>query len=67
MTMNFEEQIAELHRGTSEVLTAADLVKKLRRGTPLHVKACFDPTSPDLHLGNTVMLNKMRQFQQFWH
>jgi len=65
--MNFEEQIAELHRGTSEVLTAADLVKKLRRGTPLHVKAGFDPTAPDLHLGHTVLLNKMRQFQQFGH
>ena len=67
MTMNFEQQIAELHRGTSEVLTAADLVKKLRRGTPLHVKAGFDPTAPDLHLGHTVLLNKMRQFQQFGH
>jgi tyrosyl-tRNA synthetase len=65
--MNFEEQIAELHRGTSEVLTAADLTKKLRRGTPLRVKAGFDPTAPDLHLGHTVLLNKMRQFQQFGH
>src|SRR6476619_3903666 len=67
MTMNFEEQIAELHRGTSEVLTAADLVKKLRRGKPLRVKAGFDPTAPDLHLGHTVLLNKMRQFQQLGH
>jgi tyrosyl-tRNA synthetase len=65
--MNFDEQIAELHRGTSEVLTEADLAKKLRRGTPLHVKAGFDPTAPDLHLGHTVLLNKMRQFQQFGH
>jgi len=65
--MNLEEQIAELHRGTSEVLVAADLVKKLKRGTPLHVKAGFDPTAPDLHLGHTVLLNKMRQFQQFGH
>jgi tyrosyl-tRNA synthetase len=67
MMMNFEEQIAELHRGTSEVLTASDLAKKLKRGTPLHVKAGFDPTAPDLHLGHTVLLNKMRQFQQFGH
>jgi tyrosyl-tRNA synthetase len=67
MTMNFEEQIAELARGASEVLTGADLVKKLKRGTPLHVKAGFDPTAPDLHLGHTVLLNKMRQFQQFGH
>jgi len=67
MTMNFEEQIAELHRGTSEVLTGAGLTKKLKRGTALHVKAGFDPTAPDLHLGHTVLLNKMRQFQQFGH
>jgi DNA recombination protein RmuC len=65
--MNLDAQIAELHRGTSEVLTDADLTKKLRRGTPLHVKAGFDPTAPDLHLGHTVLLNKMRQFQQFGH
>jgi tyrosyl-tRNA synthetase len=65
--MNLDEQIAELHRGTSEVLTDADLRKKLKRGTPLHVKAGFDPTAPDLHLGHTVLLNKMRQFQQFGH
>jgi tyrosyl-tRNA synthetase len=65
--MNLDEQIAELHRGTSEVLTGADLTKKLTRGTPLHVKAGFDPTAPDLHLGHTVLLNKMRQFQQFGH
>jgi tyrosyl-tRNA synthetase len=62
-----DEQIAELHRGTSEVLLAADLVKKLKRGTALHIKAGFDPTAPDLHLGHTVLLNKMRQFQQFGH
>ena len=65
--MNFDGQIAELHRGTSEVLTDADLAKKLRRGTPLEVKAGFDPTAPDLHLGHTVLLNKMRQFQKLGH
>jgi len=65
--MNLDEQIAELHRGTSEVLVAADLAMKLKRGTPLHIKAGFDPTAPDLHLGHTVLLNKMRQFQQFGH
>ena len=58
-------QFAELARGTQEVLTAADLVRKLRREKPLIVKAGFDPTAPDLHLGHTVLLNKMRQFQQF--
>ncbi len=65
--MNFEQQIAELERGASEVLTAPELAKKLERGTPLRVKAGFDPTAPDLHLGHTVLLNKMRQFQQFGH
>ena len=65
--MNFEEQIAELERGADEVLVKAELVKKLRRGTPLTVKAGFDPTAPDLHLGHTVLLNKMRQFQQLGH
>src|SRR6201984_3165007 len=67
MTMHCEEQIAELERGAAEVLTAADLVKKLSRGTPLRVKAGFDPTAPDLHIGHTVLLNKMRQFQQLGH
>src|SRR5579863_7021103 len=67
MTTIFEEQIAELHRGTHEVLVSAELVKKLQRGKPLKVKAGFDPTAPDLHLGHTVLLNKMRQFQQFGH
>jgi tyrosyl-tRNA synthetase len=65
--MNFEEQIAELQRGAHEVLTASDLRKKLGRGVSLRVKAGFDPTAPDLHLGHTVLLNKMRQFQQFGH
>ena len=67
MTTTFEEQIAELHRGAHEVLVSAELVKKLQRGKPLKVKAGFDPTAPDLHLGHTVLLNKMRQFQQFGH
>ena len=65
--MNLEEQIAELERGAHEVLAAADLRKKLGRALPLRVKAGFDPTAPDLHLGHTVLLNKMRQFQQFGH
>jgi tyrosyl-tRNA synthetase len=65
--MNFEDQTAELERGAHEVLVAADLQKKLRRGQPLRVKAGFDPTAPDLHLGHTVLLNKMRQFQQLGH
>jgi tyrosyl-tRNA synthetase len=64
---SLNEQIAELHRGTHEVLLKDELVKKLRRGKPLRIKAGFDPTAPDLHLGHTVLLNKMRQFQQFGH
>src|ERR1700760_1359827 len=64
---DFQDQLAELQRGTQEVLVSAELVKKLRRGKPLHIKAGFDPTAPDLHLGHTVLLNKMRQFQQFGH
>ena len=65
--MNFEEQIAELERGADEVLTTADLRTKLGRGVPLRVKAGFDPTAPDLHLGHTVLLTKMRRFQDFGH
>src|SRR5882762_11260837 len=65
--MNFEDQLAELQRGAHEVLVAAELQKKLRREVPLRVKTGFDPTAPDLHLGHTVLLNKMRQFQQFGH
>jgi len=61
------EQMAELARGTHEVLLPADLERKLKRGTPLRIKAGFDPTAPDLHLGHTVLLNKMRAFQQFGH
>src|SRR6202167_1001471 len=65
--MHFEDQIAQLERGTDEVLLKPDLVKKLRRGAPLRIKAGFDPTAPDLHLGHTVLLTKMREFQQLGH
>jgi tyrosyl-tRNA synthetase len=60
-------QIDELRRGAAEILTEPDLLKKLARGKPLRVKAGFDPTAPDLHLGHTVLINKMRQFQQLGH
>src|SRR5690606_21804630 len=62
-----EEQLAELKRGTSEILLESELLTKLRRGRPLRVKAGFDPTAPDLHLGHTVLINKMRRFQEFGH
>jgi tyrosyl-tRNA synthetase len=65
--MHLDDQIAELERGADEVLLVPDLVKKLRRGTPLKVKAGFDPTAPDLHLGHTVLLTKMRRFQDLGH
>ncbi len=61
------EQMTELRRGTDEILLEADLERKLARGRPLRVKAGFDPTAPDLHLGHTVLINKMRQFQEFGH
>ncbi len=62
-----DQQIAELTRGTDEVLPEDGLKKKLGKGRPLVVKAGFDPTAPDLHLGHTVLINKMRQFQDFGH
>ena len=62
-----QDQIAELLRSTQEVLVESELVKKLSRGKPLRIKAGFDPTAPDLHLGHTVLINKMRQFQKFGH
>ena len=61
------QQIEELRRGAAELLTEADLIRKIERGRPLKVKAGFDPTAPDLHLGHTVLINKMRQFQQLGH
>ena len=60
-------QLAELRRGTAEVLLEADLLKKLGRGQPLRIKAGFDPTAPDLHLGHTVLINKMALFQRLGH
>ena len=61
------EQLNEIRRGSAELLIEAELIKKLERGKPLRIKAGFDPTAPDLHLGHTVLINKMRQFQQFGH
>ncbi|MEO0616999.1 MAG: tyrosine--tRNA ligase [Pseudomonadota bacterium] len=60
-------QLAELMRGTEEVLPEGSLHARLAEGRPLVIKAGFDPTAPDLHLGHTVLINKMRQFQQFGH
>ena len=62
-----DQQLAELSRGAAEVLLEADLLKKLARGKPLRVKAGFDPTAPDLHLGHTVLINRMAMFQRLGH
>ncbi len=57
----------ELARGCDEILVETELQTKLARGKPLNIKAGFDPTAPDLHLGHTVLINKMRQFQELGH
>jgi tyrosyl-tRNA synthetase len=62
-----EESLAQLTRGTDEVLTMDALSARLGSGKPLRVKAGFDPTAPDLHLGHVVLLNKLRQFQRLGH
>jgi tyrosyl-tRNA synthetase len=64
---NINAQIAELTRGTDEVLPEDGLAAKLGKARPLVVKAGFDPTAPDLHIGHTVLINKMRQFQDLGH
>jgi tyrosyl-tRNA synthetase len=64
---NLEKQLAELKRGAVDLIPEQELRTKLARGRPLRVKAGFDPTAPDLHLGHTVLINKLRQFQQFGH
>ncbi len=62
-----KEQFAELARGTDEILPDGGLAEKLKLGRPLNIKVGFDPTAPDLHVGHTVIINKMRQFQEFGH
>ena len=62
-----KEALALIKRGTDEILTESDLKKKLESGKQLIVKAGFDPTAPDLHLGHTVLLNKLRHFQDLGH
>lgn len=62
-----ESVLAEIRRGADEILLEDELVERLKTGKPLRVKAGFDPTAPDLHLGHTVLLNKMRQLQEFGH
>lgn len=65
--MSLEQTLAEIRRGTEEILLEDELVEKLKSGRPLRIKAGFDPTAPDLHLGHTVLINKLRQFQERGH
>jgi len=64
---NVEESLALIKRGADELLIESELVKKLEQGRPLRIKTGFDPTAPDLHLGHTVVINKMRHFQELGH
>ncbi|NWG31792.1 MAG: tyrosine--tRNA ligase [Rhodocyclaceae bacterium] len=65
--IDVESQLALIKRGAEELLVEAELVEKLKTGRPLRVKAGFDPTAPDLHLGHTVLINKLRHFQELGH
>jgi tyrosyl-tRNA synthetase len=62
-----KDAMQQIKRGCDEILLEAELQEKLKRGKPLRIKAGFDPTAPDLHLGHTVLINKMRQFQDLGH
>lgn len=65
--LSIEQQLAYIKRGTEEILLEDDLIQRLKEGKPLCIKAGFDPTAPDLHLGHTLLLNKLRQFQDLGH
>ncbi len=65
--MNIEQTLAVFQRGTDEILPLEELNKKLAKNTPLRIKAGFDPTAPDLHLGHTVLINKLKQLQDLGH
>ena len=64
---DWQAALAEIKRGADDILVEAELVEKLKTGKPLRIKAGFDPTAPDLHLGHTVLINKLRTFQQLGH
>ena len=65
--VDIDSQLALIKRGADELLIEAELIEKLKSGRPLRVKAGFDPTAPDLHLGHTVLINKLRHFQDLGH
>ena len=65
--MTIDEQVKIIRRGIVDLVSEEDLRKKLARDKPLNIKVGFDPTAPDLHLGHTVVIHKMRQFQEMGH
>ena len=65
--VDIKEQLKIIKRGSDEILIESELIEKLKKGVPLKIKAGFDPTAPDLHLGHAVLLNKLRQFQDLGH
>jgi len=65
--LRFAGELQQIYRGTEEVLVEAELIEKLKKQQPLRIKAGFDPTAPDLHLGHTVLINKLKQFQDMGH
>lgn len=65
--MNTEQALAVFERGAHEILPVDELKKKLAKNKPLRIKAGFDPTAPDLHLGHTVLINKLKQLQDLGH
>jgi tyrosyl-tRNA synthetase len=65
--VDIKEQLEIIKRGSDEILIESELIEKLKKGVPLKIKAGFDPTAPDLHLGHAVLLNKLRQFQDLGH
>ena len=67
MVADVAAALEQIKRGCEELLIEAELVEKLKSRRPLRIKAGFDPTAPDLHLGHTVLLNKLRQFQELGH
>lgn len=67
LSVNVEDSLALIKRGVDELLIEAELIERLKSGRPLRIKAGFDPTAPDLHLGHTVLINKLKHFQDLGH
>ncbi|PCI59412.1 MAG: tyrosine--tRNA ligase [Methylophilaceae bacterium] len=67
MNTDINQSLAIIKRGADELLIESELIEKFKKGKPLRIKAGFDPTAPDLHLGHTVLINKLRQFQDLGH